>query len=65
MKALPMDRLRAYEVFTTVVARNGFARAADALDVDIIQNCEVTAINRDAQGRVSGVETTRGPIRTT
>ncbi|WCT80123.1 LysR family transcriptional regulator [Novosphingobium humi] len=27
-----MDRLRAYEVFTTVVAKNGFARAADALD---------------------------------
>lgn len=26
-----MDRLRAYEVFTTVVARGGFARAADAL----------------------------------
>lgn len=26
-----MDRLRAYEVFTTVVAKNGFARAADAL----------------------------------
>lgn len=32
MKVRPMDRLRAYEVFTTVVARNGFARAADALD---------------------------------
>lgn len=42
----------------------GYARAADALGVDIIQNCEVTAINRDAQGRVCGVETTRGPIRT-
>jgi DNA-binding transcriptional LysR family regulator len=32
MKVRPMDRLRAYEVFTTVVAKNGFARAADALD---------------------------------
>jgi sarcosine oxidase subunit beta len=42
----------------------GFARAADALGVDIIENCEVTAINRDAGGAVSGVETTRGPIRT-
>lgn len=27
-----IDRLRAFEVFTTVVARDGFARAADALD---------------------------------
>ena len=26
-----MDRLRAFEIFTTVVARGGFARAADAL----------------------------------
>lgn len=32
MKDCSMDRLRAFEVFTTVVARNGFARAADALD---------------------------------
>jgi sarcosine oxidase subunit beta len=41
----------------------GFARAADALGVDILQNCEVTAIHRDAAGAVAGVETTRGPIR--
>jgi DNA-binding transcriptional LysR family regulator len=27
-----MDRLRAFEVFAMVVARGGFARAADALD---------------------------------
>lgn len=27
-----MDRLRAFEVFVTVVNRGGFARAADALD---------------------------------
>jgi len=39
----------------------GFARAADALGVDIIQNCEVTGIRRDG-GRVAGVETTRGAI---
>jgi sarcosine oxidase, subunit beta len=41
----------------------GYARAADALGVDIIENCEVTGIHRDAQGAVSGVETTRGTIR--
>jgi sarcosine oxidase, subunit beta len=39
----------------------GYARAADARGVDIIENCEVTAI-RTAQGRVVGVETTRGEI---
>jgi sarcosine oxidase subunit beta len=39
----------------------GFARAADARGVDIIQNCEVTAIRREG-GRVAGVETTRGFI---
>ena len=39
----------------------GFARAADGRGVDIIQNCEVTAIRRDG-ARVIGVETTRGPI---
>jgi sarcosine oxidase, subunit beta len=40
----------------------GYARAADALGVDIIENCEVTGIRRDAQGAVSGVETSRGFI---
>jgi len=39
----------------------GYARAADRLGVDIVQDCEVTGINT-AQGRVVGVETTRGPI---
>ncbi|MDH3533006.1 MAG: sarcosine oxidase subunit beta family protein [Gammaproteobacteria bacterium] len=39
----------------------GFARAADALGVDIIEQCEVTGINRDG-GKVTGVETTRGTI---
>ncbi len=42
----------------------GYARAASALGVDIIQNCEVTGINRGADGAVSGVETSRGSIRT-
>ena len=42
----------------------GYARAADVLGVDIIQNCEVTAIRRDASGAVSGVETNRGAIAT-
>jgi len=40
----------------------GYARAANALGVDIIQNCEVTGFIREA-GRVAGVETTRGEIR--
>jgi sarcosine oxidase, subunit beta len=39
----------------------GYARAADARGVDIIENCEVTAI-RAADGRVTGVETSRGEI---
>ncbi len=39
----------------------GYARAADSLGVDIIQNCEVTGILRD-DGRVKGVRTTRGTI---
>ncbi|MCP5151956.1 MAG: sarcosine oxidase subunit beta family protein [Ectothiorhodospiraceae bacterium] len=40
----------------------GFARGADARGVDIIQNCEVTGI-RVSDGRVEGVETSRGYIR--
>jgi len=40
----------------------GFARAADARGVDIIQNCEVTGI-RQTGGLVSGIETSRGFIR--
>jgi heterotetrameric sarcosine oxidase beta subunit len=39
----------------------GYARSADRLGVDIIQNCGVIGI-RLANGRVSGVETTRGEI---
>jgi len=42
----------------------GYARGADRLGVDIIQNCEVTGIRRDASGAVSGVETAKGFIAT-
>jgi sarcosine oxidase subunit beta len=40
----------------------GFARAADAEGVDIIQNCEVTGFDI-VGGRMTGVRTTRGAIR--
>ena len=40
----------------------GFARAADVYGVDIIQQCEVTGLNRDGS-RITGVETTRGSIQ--
>ncbi len=40
----------------------GYARAADRRGVDIIQNCEVTGLTIE-NGRILGVETTRGPIR--
>ncbi|MCL5777332.1 sarcosine oxidase subunit beta family protein [Limibaculum sp. FT325] len=41
----------------------GYARAASDLGVDIIQRCEVTAIDRNGPGgRVSGVQTSKGPI---
>jgi sarcosine oxidase subunit beta len=39
-----------------------FARRADELGVDLIQNCEVTGFLRDGD-RVVGVETSLGPIR--
>ena len=39
----------------------GYARAASALGVDIIQQCEVTGFNIQS-GRVTGVETSRGTI---
>src|SRR6201996_1609716 len=41
----------------------GYARAADALGVDIIENCEVTGIRKDSSGAVEALETTRGVIR--
>jgi sarcosine oxidase subunit beta len=40
----------------------GYARAADQRGVDIIENCEVTGILQE-NGKVTGVETTRGTIR--
>jgi len=41
----------------------GYARAADALGVDIIENCEVTGLVRDASGAMEAVQTSRGLIR--
>jgi sarcosine oxidase subunit beta len=41
----------------------GYARGADKLGVDIVQNCEVTGFLRDGEGAVTGVETTRGAIQ--
>ena len=40
----------------------GYARAADARGVDIIQNCEVIGMIREG-GQIVGVETAKGPIR--
>jgi len=40
----------------------GYARGADAMGVDIIQQCEVTGI-KQSRGKVTGVETTRGLIK--
>jgi sarcosine oxidase subunit beta len=40
----------------------GYARGASARGVHIIQNCEVTAIRRGVDGRVTGVETSKGFI---
>ena len=39
----------------------GYARAAERLGVDIIENCEVTGFRIDG-GAVTGVETTRGHV---
>ena len=39
----------------------GFARGADRLGVDIIQNCEVTGFEREGD-RITGVQTSRGTI---
>ena len=40
----------------------GYARSASDLGVDIIQQCEVTAVSRDGD-RVTGIETTKGKIK--
>lgn len=42
----------------------GYARAADALGVDIIEGCEVTGMQCDGHGAVAALETTRGLINT-
>ncbi|MEW7008339.1 sarcosine oxidase subunit beta family protein [Lentilitoribacter sp. EG35] len=41
----------------------GYARAAAAMGVDIIQNCAVKSITRDNGGAVEGVETAKGFIK--
>jgi sarcosine oxidase subunit beta len=40
----------------------GYARAADALGVDILQDCEVQGFTKSADGGVTGVQTSRGHI---
>ncbi len=39
----------------------GYARACSDMGMDVIQQCEVTAIRREG-GKVVGVDTTKGPI---
>ena len=39
----------------------GYARACSAMGMDVIQQCEVTGV-RSSNGKVMGVETTKGPI---
>ena len=41
----------------------GYARGADEMGVDIIQNCEVKGIKRNGDS-VEGIETTKGFIKT-
>ena len=41
----------------------GYARGASTRGVDIVQNCEVTGFIRESDGRIAGVETSRGTIR--
>ena len=40
----------------------GYARAADELGVDILQNCEVTGVKRN-RGRIESLQTSRGEIK--
>lgn len=40
----------------------GYARAADSLGVDILQNCEVTSVSRQGN-QVTAIETSRGTIK--
>ena len=58
---------RSWAATSTGAARHdavawGYARAADALGVDIIQNCEVRGFAKNAAGRIIGVETSLGAI---
>jgi sarcosine oxidase subunit beta len=41
----------------------GYARAADQLGVDIIQNCEVQGFTKTETGRVTGVQTNLGAVQ--
>ncbi len=41
----------------------GYARQADSMGVDIIQNCEVTGFDVN-KGKIEGVQTSRGSIKT-
>jgi sarcosine oxidase, subunit beta len=69
---LSVDRGARYPVLGATLQRRGgvarhdavawgYARAADARGVDIVENCEVTAI-RTAGARVGEIETNRGTI---
>ncbi len=69
---VPLLQMERYEIWGALVqhragvARHdavawGFARGADRLGVDIIQNCEVTGFQTHGN-RVTAVETTRGTI---
>jgi sarcosine oxidase subunit beta len=42
----------------------GYARAASALGVDIIENCEVTGFRLGGRGEIEALETTQGSVRT-
>ncbi|HVH81345.1 MAG TPA: sarcosine oxidase subunit beta family protein, partial [Stellaceae bacterium] len=69
---LSIDRNARYPVLGATLQRRGgvarhdavawgYARAADAMGVDLIENCEVTAL-RVSGGRAGEIETTRGTI---
>ena len=56
------DFSAAHRIGLSCQGQRPHARAADALGVDIIQNCEVIGFLREGD-RVVGVETTRGQMR--
>ena len=71
--ALELQRARRFPIVGALVQRRGgtvrhdavawgFARAASALGVDIIEHCAVTGV-RAAGGSATGVETTRGFVK--